>query len=85
MVRRRTVADLAAATDSDADALGRLLHALTTVGVYARDDDSRYRNTELGAALRSDAPGAVAGWARQIGRPYYWQAWSGLLHSVRTG
>jgi hypothetical protein len=83
--RRRTVADLAAATGSDADALGRLLHALTTVGVYARDDDSRYRNTELSAAFRSDAPGAVAGWARHIGRPYYWQAWSGLLHSVRTG
>ena len=24
-----------------------------------------------------------SGWARLIGRPYYWQAWSGLVDSVR--
>jgi hypothetical protein len=83
--RPRTVADLAEAVGADPDALGRLLHALGTVGVYARDSDSAYRNTDLGAALRTDAPGSVAGWARLIGRPYLWQAWSGLLHSVQTG
>ena len=81
----RSVADLATAAGADPDALGRLLHALSTVGVYARTDDASYRNTELGAALQSDAPSSVAGWARQVGRPYYWQAWSHLLHSVRTG
>jgi hypothetical protein len=36
-------------------------------------------------ALRSDAPEPVAGYAAFVGRPYYWQAWSSLLHSVRTG
>ena len=26
-----------------------------------------------------------AGWAAFVGEPYHWQAWSALLHSVRTG
>jgi SAM-dependent methyltransferase len=81
----RSVADLATAAGADPDALGRLLHALSTVGVYARTEDASYCNTELGGALRSDAPGSVAGWARQVGQPYYWQAWAHLLHGVRTG
>jgi O-methyltransferase domain/Dimerisation domain len=81
----RSVADLATTAGADPDTLGRLLHALSTVGIYARTDDASYSNTELGAALRSDAPNPVAGWARQVGRPYYWQAWAHLLHSVRTG
>jgi hypothetical protein len=81
----RHVADLATAAGADPDALGRLLHAPSTVGVYARTEDASYCNTELGAALRSDAPNSVAGWARQVGQPYYWQAWDHLLHGVRTG
>jgi hypothetical protein len=35
--------------------------------------------------LRSDAPGSLAAWALSIGRPYYWDAWSGLPHSIATG
>ena len=27
----------------------------------------------------------MPGWAAFIGCPYHWQAWHGLLHSVRTG
>src|SRR4051794_20348966 len=42
---------------------------MSVFGVYARTDAASYRNTELGAALRPDAPSSVAGWARQVGRP----------------
>src|SRR4051812_3432333 len=65
----RTVGDLAAATGSHEPTLGRLLRALATVGVYAREDDGRFSLTALGATLRSDVPGSVAGWARLVGRP----------------
>jgi hypothetical protein len=81
----RTVADLAARTDTHPESLARLLRALTACGLYRVEEDGRYANTELGDALRSDAPGSPAGWAAFVGRPYYWQAWSSLLHSVRTG
>jgi hypothetical protein len=53
--------------------------------VYERRDDGTLALTELGQTLRSDVPGSMAAWARFIGRPYYWQAWTGLEHSVRTG
>jgi hypothetical protein len=80
-----TAAQLADAVGADPEPLTRLLRALTVAGVYERDDGGRFTNGELGDALRSDAPGSVAGWARLIGRAYYWQAWSGLVDSVRTG
>ena len=81
----RSVADLAAATGTDERTLLRLLRALASVGVYAGGEEGRFTNTELGEALRSDAPRSVAGGARLIGRPYYWQAWASLAQSVRTG
>ena len=61
------------------------MRALETVGVYQSDADGRYANTELGDQLRGDAPGSLGGWAAFVGRPYHWQAWAGLVDSVRTG
>jgi hypothetical protein len=80
-----TAAELAAATDTHEPTLVRLLRALAAVGVYERQDDGRFALTELGATLRCDVPGSVAGWAEMIGRPYHAQAWAGLSGSVRTG
>jgi SAM-dependent methyltransferase len=81
----RTSDDLAAATETDPRALYRVLRALASVGVFHEEAEGRFSLTELGGCLRSDAPESLAGWAAFIGRPYYWQAWGDLLHSVRTG
>jgi hypothetical protein len=81
----RTVAELAERTGCDARSLYRLLRALATVGVYQELDSQQFANTAMSNALRADAPEPVSGHAAFIGRPYYWQAWSALLHSVRTG
>ena len=81
----RTSDDLAAATGSDPRALYRLLRALASVGVLYEEADHRFGLTPLGDHLRSDAPESLGGWARYIGRPYVWHAWSDLLHSVGTG
>jgi SAM-dependent methyltransferase len=81
----RTAAELADAAGVHAPTLLRLLRALATVGVYERQDDDRFALTELGATLRSDVPGSVAGWATLVGRPSYVQAWAALGDSVRTG
>jgi len=81
----RTSDELAAATDTHPPTLYRLLRALASVDVLREREGRRFELTPLGERLRSDAPDSVRGWAAFIGRPYFWQAWSALEHSVRTG
>jgi hypothetical protein len=80
-----TVAQLADATDCDPHGLTRLLRALATVGLYEECPDGRFASTELGDALRSTAAEPVDGYAKYIGSSHHWQAWTGLLHGIRTG
>jgi O-methyltransferase domain/Dimerisation domain len=81
----RSSDDLAAATETNADALYRLLRAFASVGVVHEDDERRFDLTTLGEGLRSDVPNSLHGWAMFVGRPYYWQTWASLEHSIRTG
>lgn len=81
----RDVTGLAEATATHGPTLLRLMRALESVGVYACDEEGLYANTDLGELLRADVPESLAGWATYAGRPYYRQAWTGLLDSVRTG
>jgi hypothetical protein len=81
----RTSDELAATTGTDPPTLYRLLRALASLEVLNELEGRRFELAPLGEPLRSDVPNSIAGWAAFIGRPYYWQAWSGLLHSVRTG
>ena len=81
----RSSDELAADTDTDPDALYRLLRALAAVGVLHEQAGRRFELTELGEGLRSDVPGSVRGWALMIGRPMHWNTWSSLVESIRTG
>lgn len=81
----RTSDELAAATGTHPPTLYRLLRALASVEVLHELEGRRFELTPLGKPLRTDVPDSIAGWAAFIGRPYYWQAWGGLLHSLRTG
>jgi hypothetical protein len=81
----RTSADLAAAVDADPDTLHRLLHALSTVGVYEERPDGTYANTSLGEGLRSDVSGSLRPLARTLNSAALWSAYGHLGHSVRTG
>jgi O-methyltransferase/methyltransferase family protein len=77
--------ELAGATESHAPTLYRLLRALASIGVLDEHGERRFALTPLGGGLRSDAEPSIAAWARFVGRPYHWEAWGHLLHSVRTG
>ena len=81
----RGVAELAEATGADARSLTRLMRALTAVGLYEYDGEESFANTELGDAFRADAPRSVAGLARFVGRPFHWQTYGSLEHSIRSG
>ncbi|MEU6548882.1 methyltransferase [Streptomyces sp. NPDC046915] len=82
----RTAPELAAATDSDVDALDRLMRHLASEGVLSDDASGGYALTARGQELRSDHPSALASMLdldSAIGRADL--AFVRLLHSVRTG
>ncbi|MGN6552040.1 MAG: methyltransferase [Pararhizobium sp.] len=79
----RTAEDLAKASGADPDALYRVMRLLAAEGVFREVGPRRFAITELGAILRSDAPGP-ADFVRMINGTAY-RAFEQLGHSVRTG
>jgi SAM-dependent methyltransferase len=79
----RSVDELAAATQSDADALYRVMRLLAPEGIFREVSPRRFELTEVGAVLRSDQPGP-RDFIRMINSEAY-LAFEQLLHSVRTG
>jgi hypothetical protein len=77
--------DLAAATETDPDALRRLLRALAALGVLEEAEGNVFKLTDVGEGLRSDGDEPLAGWAVFSGAADAWQAWGELLYSTRTG
>lgn len=79
-----TVQELADATAVDASALGRVLRALASVGVFA-ETDGRFALTPPAAYLKSSVPGSLRAWTLHLGQPYMWATWGHFLDSVKTG
>ena len=79
------VSALAEATGVNADALRRLLRALTTHGLLDAPGDDQFALTELGQRLRSDVDGSLRDAAIGLLRRSSWEAWGHLADSVRTG
>jgi hypothetical protein len=77
-------AEIARATGADADAVYRLLRALTAFDVVAAGGDERFELTEVGELLRFDARGSMAALALWSGGLRY-RAFGELEHTVRTG
>ena len=66
-------------------ALYRLLRALASAGIFAEESDGRFELTPLAACLQAAAPGSMRAWALMMGEPWGFQAWGGLLDSIKTG
>lgn len=80
----RHVDELARATETDARSLHRVLRLLAGAGFFAEDGAATFRLTALGELLVSDAPRSDWAWTLKEGE-LWWEAWSHLLESVRTG
>ena len=81
----KTVAELAAATETHAPSLYRILRALVSAGVFRHEADGRFALTPLSAALVTGAPGSVRWFiVSELGQEHY-PAWGNLMHSVKTG
>jgi hypothetical protein len=77
--------DLATATGSHPRSLYRLLRALAAVGIFHEGTKQEFSLTVMGERLCSDSATPVGPLAKFIGRPYMWEAWAHLSHSIRTG
>lgn len=77
--------ELAAAANAHAPSLYRVLRALASVGIFAEDEDGRFRLTALAEPLRSDVQGSVRSFAIMMGEPWNYRPWEHLIHSVTTG
>ena len=80
----RALADLAADTGCDPDALHRLLRAAAGLGLVDSDDD-RWHLTPDGTLLVSGTTGAIGNLAQLFCGDAVWRAWGELEWSVRTG
>jgi O-methyltransferase domain/Dimerisation domain len=76
---------LAARVGANPDALGRLLRALISRGVFRQRRDGRYELTPLASTLRWDAGDSMAALARLTGSPEVREHWSHCIDAVRTG
>lgn len=81
----RTLAELAAATDTHAPSLRRLLHGLTCLGVLTEPEEDRFELTPAGEQLRADVPNSIRAAVLFFCSEAMWRGWSALEHSVRTG
>ncbi|MEP0919660.1 acetylserotonin O-methyltransferase [Leptolyngbya sp. DQ-M1] len=81
----KTIAQLAAGTQTDPRSLYRLLRALGSVGIFTEVSDQCFALTPLGATLKSDSPGSMRYAAMaQMGDDHS-LGWSNGLHSLKTG
>jgi DNA-binding IclR family transcriptional regulator len=65
-----TAAELAHATQTNAPFLDRLLRALTSLGIFSREQDGTYSQTPLSDVLRSDHEASVRSWAVMLGASF---------------
>jgi hypothetical protein len=81
----RSVAELAAKTDTHEDALFRILRLLATNEVFTETEPRHFALTPLAELLRSDHPQSLRDTVVFLCDPLHFRVAAELLHSVRTG
>src|SRR5262245_21417187 len=76
---------LAAATKSHPRSLYRLMRALAGLGVFTQDAGGNFGLTELGQALRSEAPGYARATILALSSEWAWKSWGEFPHCITTG
>ena len=79
----KTAAELARLTKTQPQALYRLLRALSSVEIFAEDEQGKFRLTPMAECLL-DVHGSQRAVALMMGDEHY-RSWGELLYSVQTG
>jgi hypothetical protein len=80
----RPIEELAAATQSDAPSLRRVLRALASASVFTESRPGTFALTPLAALLQTGTPDSMRALAIMYAEEQY-RAWGDILHSVQTG
>jgi hypothetical protein len=80
----QTAAELAAKTGTNADALHRILRALTNHGIFALEN-GRFSHNAASRLLRSADPASMRSLVRMMGRDFHWDTFREIGLSLATG
>ena len=81
----KSAAEMAGPTGTNPRALHRFMRTLASLGILAHGADQKFALTQLGEALKSDAPGSARSTILVIAGPWMWKAWEEFPYSVETG
>lgn len=81
----RSAEDLAAATDSNADAMYRILRALASCGVFTECAPRVFANTAASEMLASERADSMRDMAIWMGEEPHWRVYGEMDHSLKTG
>ena len=81
----KSIAELAAATEMNENALYRVLRSLAGSGIFRETESKVFVNTDYSEPLRSDAPNSMRNGVIFMGEDWHWSVWGNLSESVRTG
>ncbi|HEX7359440.1 MAG TPA: methyltransferase [Bryobacteraceae bacterium] len=81
----KPVAELARKTNTNEDALFRILRLLAMVGIFTETEPRHFALTPPAELLRSDHPESMRDMMVWIADPFHFHIAAELLHSVRTG
>jgi SAM-dependent methyltransferase len=81
----KTLEELTEATHTHGPSLGRLLRALTSLGIFGEDTAGRYCQSLLSDALRTDHPESMRRWAMMLGAGFVWSPSGELVVTIGTG
>jgi hypothetical protein len=79
------IGELATLTQSDPQALSRLLRALCALGVFAESLSGEISLNPAAELLRSDVPGSFRGAVLMSAGQVRWRCWADLLHVIQSG
>lgn len=81
----KSAVNLAATTRTNPRALHRFMRTLASFGILTQNGDDTFALTELGAALKKDAPGAARSTVLTMAGPWARQSFGELDYSLATG
>lgn len=79
-----TAAQLATTLGLHEHSTERFIRTLVSLGIFSLDESGGIHHTPLSEALRSDAPGSARSTIRVMTGQPMWNAYPGILHSLRT-
>lgn len=79
------VQEIARATQTNEDALYRVLRALSTTGVFQELEGRKFAQTPASDLLRADHPHSLRAAVVFLPDPMHFHSYANLMHSVKTG